>query len=168
VDDLLRIGVQWLHVLSGVLWVGGGFYTVLVQLPALADMPAAARGGALVALAPRQVRYILRVAELTIATGVANVIVSGRARQLEEPLGSRWAVVMIAGIVLAFVLYGLARGMTKPLVERLVAVAPQAAAGDQAAAAQVPVLRERIQRLGVIQIAIGAVIILAMVAARFS
>ncbi len=167
-DDVLRIAVQWLHVLAGVLWIGGGYYVIFVQLPALASMPMPARGPALLALGPRQVRYILRTAELTIATGVGNLLLSGRARQLEDVLGSRWALVMAAGIVLALLLYGLARGMTKPLVERLLAVAPQAAAGDAAAAAQVPVLRARIQRLGIIQLVIGTVILLAMVTARFS
>lgn len=164
----MRIVVQWLHVLSGVLWIGGGFYAVLVQLPALAELPMSARGPALMAFGPRQVRYILRVAELTFATGVGNLLLSGRARQLEQPFGSRWAMVMVVGIVLAFILYGLARGMTKPLVGRLLAAAPQAAAGDQAAAVQVPILRERIRRLGLIQISIGAVILFAMVMARFS
>src|SRR5687768_18536024 len=86
-------------------------------------MPMAARGPALMALGPRQVRYILRVAELTLVTGVGNLLLSGRARQLEEPFGSRWAMVMVIGIVLAVVLYGLVRGMTKPLVERLLRVA---------------------------------------------
>src|SRR5687768_4887382 len=131
-------------------------------------MPMAARGPALMALGPRQVRYLLRVAELTIVTGVGNLLLSGRARQLEEPFGSRWALVMLIGIVLAFVLYGLVRGMTKPLVERLLRTAPLAAGGDQAAAAQVPVLRERIRRLGLVQITIGAVIVFVMVMARFS
>lgn len=160
--------MQWLHVLSGVLWIGGGFYTVLVQLPALAAMPAPARGPALMALGPRQVRYILRMAELTLLTGVGNVLLSGRARQIEEPFGSRWAMVMVLGITLAFVLYGLARFLMKPLAGRLLALAPQAAGGDQAAAAQVGILRERIRRLGLIQITIGAVILFAMVMARFS
>ncbi len=167
-DDLIRILVQWLHVLSGVLWIGGGFYTVLVQLPALAAMPMAARGPALMAIGPRQIRYILRVAELTLATGVGNLLLSGRARQLEEPFGSRWAMVMVVGIVLSIILYGLVRGVSKPLVERLLAVGPQAAVGDQAAAAQVPILRERIRRLGLLQISIGAVILFVMVMARFS
>lgn len=167
-DDALRIAVQWLHVLAGVVWIGAGYYVTFVQLPALASMPLAARGPALMALGPRQIRWILRSAEITIASGVANLLLSGRARQLEDVFGSRWALVMAAGIVLTLVLYGLARGLTKPLVERLLAVAPQAAGGDAAAAAQVPVLRERIQRLGLIQLTIGTVILLAMVTARFS
>ena len=167
-EDLVRILVQWLHIASGVLWIGGGFYTVLVQLPGLAAMPLAARGPAIAALGPRQIRYILRVAELTLATGLVNLLLGGRARQLAEPLTSRWAVVMLVGIVLAVALYGSVRVLAKPLIERLLAVAPQAAAGDQAAAAQVPVIRERIRRLGLAQISIGAAILLTMVAARFS
>lgn len=167
-DDALRIAVQWLHVLAGVVWIGAGYYVTFVQLPALASMPLAARGPALQALGPRQIRWILRSAEITIASGVANLLLSGRARQLEDVLGSRWALVMAAGIVLALVLYGLARGVTKPLVERLLAVAPQAAGGDAAAAAQVPLLRGRIQRLGLFQLAIGTAILLAMVTARYS
>lgn len=167
-DDALRIAVQWLHVLAGVVWIGAGYYVTFVQLPALASMPVAARGPALMALGPRQIRWILRSAEITIASGVGNLLLSGRARQLEDVFGSRWALVMAAGIVLALVLYGLARGVTKPLVERLLAVAPQAAGGDATAAAQVPVLRGRIQRLALIQLAIGTVILLAMVTARYS
>ncbi|CAN5215614.1 hypothetical protein BH18CHL2_BH18CHL2_08720 [soil metagenome] len=167
-EDLVRIVVQWLHVVTGVLWIGGGFYTVFVQLPGLAAMPLPARGPAIAALGPRQIRYILRVAELTLATGLVNLLLGGRARQLAEPLGSRWAVVMLGGIVLAVLLYGSVRALAKPLSERLLAVAPQAAAGDQAAAEELPLIRERIRRLGLAQIAVGAAIVLAMVAARFS
>src|SRR3989454_4189273 len=75
-EALLRIAVQWLHVSAGVLWIGGGVYTILVQLPALLAAPPAARGPAMAQLAPRQIRYILRVAELTVATGLLNLFVS--------------------------------------------------------------------------------------------
>ena len=29
-DDLIRVTVQYLHVLTGVLWIGGGLYTLTV------------------------------------------------------------------------------------------------------------------------------------------
>ena len=58
-------------------------------------------------LAPRQIFYILRVAELTLVTGFLNLFASGRAQQLEDPLGSRWAIVILLGILLALGLYGL-------------------------------------------------------------
>lgn len=167
-DQLIRIAIQWLHVTAGVLWIGGGFYTVFVQLPALAAMPMPARGPAMAALAPRQLRYILRVAELTLLTGVLQIFASGRAAQLTAPLDSRWGLAILAGLLLAVALYGIVRGGTKPLVERMLALGPKAAAGDADAAAMVPRLRERLQRLGYVQLVVGLVILVAMVIARFS
>jgi uncharacterized membrane protein len=56
-EAVFRIGVQWLHVTAGVLWIGGGFYTILVQLPALLATPPAARGAIMPNLVPRQFTY---------------------------------------------------------------------------------------------------------------
>jgi uncharacterized membrane protein len=167
VEDLGRIIVQWAHVLSGVLWIGGGFYTILVQLPALAEMPMPARGPALAAIAPRQVRYVLRVAEVTLATGILQLFVNPHNRELFT-LSTRWSIAIVAGALMAFIAYGLIRGPLKRTIERLLATAPIAAGGDAAAGKQVAVLRERIQRLGYVQMALGALILVAMVTARFS
>jgi uncharacterized membrane protein len=168
VDDLFRITVQFLHVFSGVLWIGGGLYTLFVQLPALMASPPAARGPVLAQLAPRQVRYLLRVAEVTIATGVLNVFASGRGQQLSDPLSSRWAIVLTIGILLALGLYGLTRAAIVPAIRRMLALGPQAAAGDAAAAAEAGRIVARLRRLGQVQIALGVLIILAMVTARLS
>lgn len=167
-EDLGRVAIQWLHVTAGVMWIGGGFYTLFVQLPALLAAPAQARGPVSAEIAPRQIRYLLRLAELTIATGIANLIVTGRASQLTEPLGSRWAGALVVGIVLAIVLYGIIRAVVKPAVERMLALAPKAAAGDPTAPAEIGRLIERIKRIGYVQIVIGLAIIFLMVLARFS
>ncbi|HVR88864.1 MAG TPA: hypothetical protein VHG53_04885 [Candidatus Limnocylindria bacterium] len=166
-DDLGRIAVQLAHVLSGVLWIGGGFYTIVVQLPALAAMPMPARGPALASIGPRQVGYILRVAELTLATGVLQLVVSPRNRELFS-FQSRWSIAIVVGALLAFAAYGLLRGSLAPAITRLLAVAPVAATGDEASAKQVAVLRERIRRIGYAQMTLGTVILAAMVTARFS
>ena len=167
-ENLPRIAIQWLHVVSGVLWIGGGIFGAFVLLPSLSAMPAAARGPAFATIAPRQIRYILRVAELTIATGIANLLVTGRARQLEDPTGSRWAMVMILGIVLALALYGIVRGMVAPAISRMLTVGPRAAGGDAAAVDEANRIRERVRRISYAQVAIGLTILLLMVAARFS
>jgi uncharacterized membrane protein len=166
VEDLGRIVVQWAHVLSGVLWVGGGFYTILVQLPALAAMPMPARGPALAALGPRQVRYVMRVAEVTIATGILQIFVN--PHRLLSDLGTRWSVAIVLSALMALIAYGILRGALPPAIERLLAIAPAAAGGDAAAATQVGVIRERIRRLGYSQMALGTLILGAMVTARFS
>jgi hypothetical protein len=166
VEDLGRIAVQWGHVLSGVLWIGGGFYTILVQLPALAAMPMPARGPALAALGPRQVRYVTRVAELTIGTGILQVVVN--QHRLLSDLGTRWSIAIVLGALMAFIAYGLLRGPLKSTIERLLSVMPAAASGDSAAVAQVGALRERIRSIGYAQLALGTLILGAMVTARFS
>jgi uncharacterized membrane protein len=168
VGDLFRITIQFLHVFAGVLWIGGGLYTLFVQLPALTAAPPAARGPVMAQLAPRQIRYLLRVAEVTIATGFLNVIATGRGQQLSDPLSSRWALVLSLGILLALGLYGLTRAVIVPSVQRMLSLGPKAAAGDAAAAAEAGQIVERLQRLGMVQIALGALIILAMVIARLS
>jgi uncharacterized membrane protein len=166
--DLFRLTTQFLHVFAGVLWIGGGFYTLFVQLPALLAAPAPARGPVLAQLAPRQVFYILRVAELTLVTGVLNVFASGRAQQFQDPLGSRWSVVLGLGIILAIGLYILIRSTVVPWTERLLMLGPKAAGGDAAAAAEAGQIIGRIQIVGRAQIVIGVLIILAMVTARLS
>jgi uncharacterized membrane protein len=166
--DLFRITTQFLHVLSGILWIGGGFYTLLVQLPALLAAPPPARGPVTAQLAPRQIFYILRVAELTIVTGFLNLFASGRAQQLAEPLGSRWAVVILLGMLLAIGLYVLVRLTVVPWTQRMLTLGPKAAGGDAAAAAEAGAIVARIRTVGRVQIVLGVLIILAMVTARLS
>jgi uncharacterized membrane protein len=159
--------VQWLHVTAGVLWIGGGFYTILVQLPALVATPPAARGAIMPNLVPRQFRYIFRVAEFTILTGFLNLFASGRVQELTR-LDTRWSWAILAGIILAVGVYAMTRATIARWAYRLVEIGPLAASGDAAAAAQMPLLGVRIRRFGYIQLTIGALILLAMVTARFS
>jgi uncharacterized membrane protein len=166
-DAVFRIGVQWLHVTAGVLWIGGGFYTILVQLPALLASPPAARGAVMPNLVPRQLNYIFRVAELTILTGLLNLFASGRAQELTR-LDTRWSWAILAGIILAVGVYAMTRATIARWALRLIEIGPRAASGDTAAAAEMPQLGERIRRFGYIQISVGALILLAMVTARFS
>jgi uncharacterized membrane protein len=166
--ELFRLATQFLHVLAAILWIGGGFYTLFVQLPAVLAAPPAARGPVMAQLAPRQIFYTLRVAELTIATGFLNVFASGRAQQLAEPFGSRWAAVILLGMLLAIGLYVLVRVTVVPWTQRMLALGPKAAAGDAAAAAEAASLLTRVRTVGRVQIGIGLLIILAMVAARLS
>jgi len=167
-DEYLKIGVQFLHVMSGILWIGGGWYTLFVQLPAVLAAPAAARGPVMAQLAPRQIFYILRVAELTLFTGLAQVFTTGRARELESVLGSRWAAAIALGALLAIVLYVLVRVAIKPAMERVLELGPRAAAGAAASPAEIARLIDRIRRVGQVQVGLGLAIVFAMVLARFS
>jgi uncharacterized membrane protein len=168
VDPLLRLLIQYAHVLAAVLWVGGGFYTLLVQVPALLRAPAAARGPVMAELAPRQVTYLLRVAEVTIATGFLNVLVSGRLGDVGELARSRWGGVIFLGAVLAVALYLLMQMAVRPAMHRLLATGRRATEGDARAGDELALIIGRLRRLGYAQLGLGALIILLMVIARFS
>lgn len=167
-DELLRGLTQFLHVFTGVLWLGGGLYTVFVQTPALTSAPPQARGPVLGKLIPRQVNYLLRLGEITIVTGVLNVFASGRARLLEDLFGSRWAMAIVVGAILAIVLLGIGHAIIKPSAMRLLDLGPKAAAGDAAAGAQAAAIMARLRKVAYAQITLGVLIIAAMVTARLS
>jgi uncharacterized membrane protein len=167
-DDLIRITAQYLHVLTGVLWIGGGLYTLFVQTPALMSAPPAARGPVLGQLIPRQINYLLRLGEFTILTGFINLFASGKARLLENVFSSRWGIAIVLGAAMAIALLIIGHAILKPSAMRLLELGPRAASGDPAAGVEVATIIERLRRVGQAQVALGGLIILAMVIARFS
>ena len=166
-EELIRVIAQYLHVTAGILWVGGAFYTIFVQTPAIMAAPPQARGPVIAQLAPRQIFYLLRLGEVTIISGILRILVSGRAREMEN-LGSRWALSLLIGAVLAGILLGIGHGIIKPAVKRMLTLGPLAAQGDAGAAAEVGKLVQRLRTLGYYQLVLGFAIIFGMVVARFS
>jgi hypothetical protein len=167
-SEWIRLLTQYLHVFAAIAWMGGGFYAFFVQLPGLLSAPPAARGPVSAQLTPRQVRYISRAAEITIVTGFLNLWATGRADQFVDPLAQRWTIVLGLGIILAIALYGLLRARVFPWSMQLLALGARAAGGDAAAAAEVPTMIDRLKRVGRVQVAMAALIILAMITARLS
>jgi uncharacterized membrane protein len=167
-DDFIRILAQYLHVLTGVLWIGGGLYTLFVQTPALLATAPGARGPALGQIIPRQVNYLLRLGEVTILTGFINLFASGKARLLENVFSSRWGIAIVLGAAMAIALLIIGHAILKPSAMRLLEVGPRAASGDPQAGAEVATIMARLRSVGQAQIALGGLIILAMVIARYS
>jgi len=167
-DEIFRYVVQFLHVFSGILWIGGGLYTLFVQTPALLAAPPQARGPVLGQIVPRQVNYLLRLGEVTVALGILNVFASGKARLLQEALGSRWSVAIVVGGILAVVLLAIGHAILKPSAMRLLELGPRATGGDVGAGAEVAAIIARLKMVGYAQIGLGLAIVAAMVLARFS
>lgn len=164
--DGARLVAQYVHVFAGILWLGGGFYTLLVLLPSLAAAPAQARGPVMGEVVPRQITYILRVAELTIATGILNAFLTGKLAYLSEaPL---WGLAIGLGAAIAIALYVVARARQVPLLYRVLALGRQAAQGDPAAAQEIALHQRALERIGYFQIVAGVVIVFLMVLARFT
>jgi len=61
---------RWLHVLVGITWIGLLYYFNFVQVPAFAEMEAAARNNAIDKLASRALWWFRWAAVATLVTGI--------------------------------------------------------------------------------------------------
>src|SRR5256885_16092800 len=61
---------RWLHVIMGITWIGLLYYFNFVQVPAFAQMEAAARNNAIDKLASRALWWFRWAAAATFALGV--------------------------------------------------------------------------------------------------
>jgi|tagenome__1003787_1003787.scaffolds.fasta_scaffold20701811_1 uncharacterized membrane protein len=95
---------RWSHVLVGITWIGLLYYFNFVQVPAFAEMEAAARNNAIDKLASRALWWFRWAA---VATVVSGLLILGFQRQLDDmdyfksPPGMAIAV----GILLALTMF---------------------------------------------------------------
>ena len=69
--------VRYLHVLSGILWIGLLYYLNLVQVPSFAQMEAPARQQAIARLVPRAMLYFRYAALATVSFGILWIVIQG-------------------------------------------------------------------------------------------
>ena len=65
-----RSSSRWLHVVVGIAWIGLLYYFNFVQVPAFAEMEAAARNNAIDKLASRALWWFRWAAVATLVTGI--------------------------------------------------------------------------------------------------
>jgi uncharacterized membrane protein len=99
---------RWLHVVVGITWIGILYYFNFVQVPAFAEMEAAARNNAMDKLAWRALWWFRWAAVLTVLTGLSILIFQydGKAQLVD---GDYWKSVpgmsIATGILLALVMF---------------------------------------------------------------
>ena len=69
--------VRFLHVLSGIVWIGLLYYLNLVQVPSFAQMEAPARMQAIARLVPRAMLWFRYAALSTVSFGILWIAISG-------------------------------------------------------------------------------------------
>lgn len=139
--------LKFAHVLAAVLWVGGGFTTIIASLVLSGRSPAETQLAivrATVLLAPR---LFIPASIFTLATGVALLFVAGWGWQPFTTLG-------LAGVLFTASFGALVLG---PSCERAVKLAD-----THGAEAAIPALR-RVQRLAMMDYAIQFAIVFLMV-----
>src|SRR5881275_703769 len=82
---------RWLHVVVGITWIGLLYYFNFVQVPAFAEMEAAARNNAIDKLASRALWWFRWAAVATLVTGLLILLFQpGDGAKLQLTDGDYW------------------------------------------------------------------------------
>ncbi len=117
--------VEWLHILSGILWFGSGLYINMVLAPSMRTLPPARSGYAFEAIAHRTERVLLPTGYATVVLGILRGTVFGRIDNADVLFGSRYGIVWLIslglGIFLAlfgqFVMSSRVKGMAAFIIK---------------------------------------------------
>jgi len=101
---------RWLHVIVGITWIGLLYYFNFVQVPAFAEMEAAARNNAVDKLASRALWWFRWAAVATVVTGIMILLFqtgTGNKSQLFDMdyMKSSEGIAIATGILLALTMF---------------------------------------------------------------
>ena len=101
---------RWAHVVVGITWIGLLYYFNFVQVPAFAEMEAAARNNAIDKLASRALWWFRWAAAATVATGIMILLFQGGDNgKIQLTNGDYWkstqGMSIATGILLALTMF---------------------------------------------------------------
>jgi len=102
--------VQWVHLISAVIGLGGLAYVLLILLPALSVLSTGERATLLEAVGKRFRWASWSAILLLLFSGIYNI----RESYWEVAWGRSWALLTVK-IILSLVLFGIVLGLTVPL-----------------------------------------------------
>jgi uncharacterized membrane protein len=128
---------RWLHVIVGITWIGLLYYFNFVQVPAFAEMEAAARNNAVDKLASRALWWFRWAAVATVVTGLSILAFSGgNGQKLELTNGDYWksslGMSIATGILLALTMFANVWLVIWPNQKKVIANARNVQAGGEA------------------------------------
>jgi uncharacterized membrane protein len=126
---------RWLHVIVGITWIGLLYYFNFVQVPAFAEMEAAARNNAVDKLASRALWWFRWAAAATVVTGIMILLFQndGKAQLFN---GDYWkstpGMSIATGILLALTMFFNVWLVIWPNQKKVIANARNVQAGGEA------------------------------------
>ena len=127
---------RWLHVVVGITWIGLLYYFNFVQVPAFAEMEAAARNNAIDKLASRALWWFRWAAAATLVTGLMILLFQQDGTQDRRcstaTTGSRPRDGIATGILLALTMFVNVWLVIWPKQKKVIANARNVQAGGEA------------------------------------
>ncbi|CAA9210108.1 MAG: hypothetical protein AVDCRST_MAG77-2006 [uncultured Chloroflexi bacterium] len=111
--------VHWVHVVSAVLWVGGGIVSSLLILPVLTALPPADQRRIGRAIATRMNRFYPAVAGVTFLFGLIRLLLVGYTTGWDRLIGTPYGHTWMTALVLTLLLMVLGARFTGPTSLRM-------------------------------------------------
>ena len=127
---------RWAHVVVGIMWIGLLYYFNFVQVPAFAEMEAAARNNALDKLAWRALWWFRWAAAATVLTGILILLFQKEGDKAQLFSGDYWKSVpgmsIATGILLGLTMFANVWGVIWRNQKTVIANARNVQAGGEA------------------------------------
>jgi len=128
---------RWLHVIMGITWIGLLYYFNFVQVPAFAEMEAAARNNAIDKLASRALWWFRWAAAATLATGILILLFQTDATDTSQLFSGDYfksvpGMAILTGILLAVTMFFNVWLVIWPNQRKVIANARNVQAGGEA------------------------------------
>lgn len=124
--------LRWIHLLSGVTWIGLLYYFNLVQTPFFAETDPAVRSGAIQKLVPRALWWFRWAAMVTFLAGILMYLDELGKQGLAEFLSRSYGWSMTVGGLLGTIMFLNVWLVIWPSQKVVIASATQVAQGGQA------------------------------------
>jgi uncharacterized membrane protein len=127
---------RWAHVVVGITWIGLLYYFNFVQVPAFAEMEAAARNNAIDKLASRALWWFRWAAVATLATGILILLFQKEGDDAQlfsgDYIKSSQGMSIYTGVLLALIMFFNVWLVIWPNQKKVIANARNVQAGGEA------------------------------------
>jgi uncharacterized membrane protein len=169
--DPLFIVLRFVHIISGVLWVGGAFFFFLFIEPTANELgPDAEKFMQRVVVQRRMPIYFLIFSGLAVLAGLTLYWIDSSGLQAVW-LRSGFGIAMTIGGVVGLIAFLGGSFMIKPNVDRLAAIGAEIRAGGgpptEAQVAELRAVQRRLRSIGLVDLILLIVAVIAMASARY-
>ena len=117
--DIFQIVVQWIHVLSGVMWFGGAVAINMLVFPTVTVLPPEQQRRFGRALSPKLSRFFSIVAGIVMLFGIIRGTLLGPIKGLDILFGTAYGLTWLAALILTIGLAIIAARVVGPTAERM-------------------------------------------------
>jgi uncharacterized membrane protein len=162
--DWVLVGVQWFHVLLGILWFGNALVLDIIVIPAINRLPMVSQREISSSIGSRATPIFHVVVPLIIILGIIRGTLLGPIKSVDFLLGTAYGWTWLTGLVVTLAIYLFGLFVIVPALRTMDAIPVGA---DGSATPELTAATERVKRLVGIELIGFVAIFTCMILMRF-